>query len=118
MNFINRNIVKLIEDISISTVPYVQEKGLKLTFDTDSEEKFIACDEDAIERIILNLISNAVKFSKQGGEIFISLVNKENSILIKIKDTGIGIHKEKQNVIFNRFVQVDKSFSRQGKEVE
>lgn len=112
INIENRNIIKLVEDITLSTVPYVEERGLKLVFDTDIEEKVIACDEDAIERIILNLIANAVKFSKQGGEIFVSILNNENSILIKVKDSGIGIPKEKQDVIFDRFVQVDKSLSR------
>lgn len=112
INIENRNIVKLVEDITLSTVPYVEERGLKLVFDTDIEEKVIACDEDAIERIILNLIANAVKFSKQHGKIFVSILDNENSILIKVKDSGIGIPKEKQDVIFDRFVQVDKSLSR------
>ena len=112
INMDNRDIIKLVEDITLSTVPYVEEKGLKLIFDTDIEEKVMACDEDAIERIILNLISNAVKFSKPGGEILVSIVNKQKSILIKVKDNGIGIPKEKQKIIFDRFVQVDKSLSR------
>ena len=112
INVVNSDIIKLVEDITLSTVPYVEEKGLKLIFDTDIEEKVMACDEDAIERIILNLISNAVKFSKPGGEILVSIVNKQKSILIKVKDNGIGIPKEKQKIIFDRFVQVDKSLSR------
>ena len=112
INIVNRNIVKLVEDIALSTVPYIEQKQLKLTFDTNIEYKVIACDEDAIERVMMNIIANAVKFSKPEGEIFVNIVDKENCILIKIKDNGIGIQKEKQNIIFDRFVQVDKSLSR------
>jgi predicted ATPase/signal transduction histidine kinase len=112
INIVNSNIVKLVEDIVLSTVPYIEQKGLKLTFDTNTEDKVIACDEDAIERVIMNIIANAVKFSRSDGEIFVTIVDKENCILIKIKDNGIGIPKDKQNIIFDRFVQVDKSLSR------
>lgn len=108
----NKDIIKIVEDVVLSVVPYVEEQGLKITFDTNVEEKIIACDGDAIERIILNLISNAVKFSKAGSEIFVDIIDNESNILIKVRDTGIGIPKEKQGVVFDRFVQVDKSLSR------
>lgn len=108
----NKDIIKIVEDVVLSVVPYVEEQGLKITFDTNVEEKIMACDGDAIERIILNLISNAVKFSKAGSEIFVDIIDNESNILIKVRDTGIGIPKEKHGIVFDRFVQVDKSFSR------
>ncbi|MDF2879427.1 MAG: sensor signal transduction histidine kinase, partial [Clostridia bacterium] len=81
-------------------------------FDTDIEEKIVACDSDKIERIILNLLSNAIKFTKSGGKIEVTLADADDTIKISIKDTGIGIPKEKQNFIFERFIQIDKSLSR------
>lgn len=108
----NTNIVAVIEDITLSVAEYIENKGISLVFDTDVEEKIMACDPDKIERIVLNLISNAVKFTEPGGSVFVSIMDKDRSILISVKDTGIGISKDKQKLIFERFVQVDKSLTR------
>lgn len=112
IGLVNRDIIKIVEDVVLSVVPYVEEQGLKITFDTNVEEKIIACDGDAIERIMLNLISNAVKFSKNNSEIFVDVIDNGNNIIIKVRDTGIGIPKDKESIIFDRFMQVDKSLSR------
>ncbi|MBM7872045.1 signal transduction histidine kinase [Clostridium pascui] len=108
----NNNIINLIENITLSVADYIESKGLSIIFDTDIEEKIIACDPDKIERIILNLLSNAVKFTEPGGEIMVSIENGIQNICIKVKDTGRGIPEEKLNLIFERFVQVDRSLTR------
>ncbi|MEQ8199507.1 MAG: ATP-binding protein, partial [Clostridiaceae bacterium] len=72
----------------------------------------IACDPEKIERIILNIVSNAVKFTNPGGTIFVNLIDKYDSVEIEIKDTGIGIDKKDLDNIFKRFHQVDKTLSR------
>jgi len=107
------DIVKIVEDITLSVVQYVQAKGLWLEFDTNVEEKEIRCDPDQIERIMLNLISNAIKFTKPGGKISVYINDKVSSVAISVKDTGIGIPKEKQHIIFERFRQIDKSLTRE-----
>src|SRR3712207_9378471 len=99
--------ISIIEDITLSVCDYVENKGIKLIFDTDIEEKYTYCDIEKIERIMLNLISNAVKFTDKGGSIFVNLHNKGTYLLISIEDTGVGIPKEKCNTIFQRFVQVN-----------
>lgn len=108
----NYNIVNIVENITLSIVEYVRNKGINLTFDTDVEEKIIACDADKIERIILNLISNAIKFTEQGGYLYVTITDRENTVRISVKDTGIGMPKEKLNCIFERFVQVGKPCER------
>lgn len=108
----NINIINLIENITLSVSDYIENKGLSLIFDTDVEEKIIACDPDKIERIILNLLSNAVKFTSIGGQIMVSIEDSSENICIRIKDTGRGIPTEKLSTIFERFVQVDKSLAR------
>lgn len=108
----NCDIVKVVEDITLSVVKYAGCKGLDLTFDTQMEEKVISCDPDKIERIILNLLSNAVKFTPAGGEIYVNMYEKEGRVVISVKDNGIGIPPEMQGVIFDRFIQVDKTTSR------
>lgn len=112
VNFKNSDIVKIVEDITLSVVKSIEDKDIGLTFDTDVEEKVIACDPDKIERIMLNLLSNAVKFTPEGGNIYVNVYEKENKIVIGVKDTGIGIPAEMNNLIFDRFVQVDKTISR------
>lgn len=108
----NYNIISIIEDITMSVAEYIENKSISLVFDTDMEEKLIACDPDKIERIILNLISNSVKFTNPGGKIFVNIHDGKDNIIISVKDTGIGIPENKLPIIFERFRQVDKSLTR------
>jgi signal transduction histidine kinase len=109
----NNDIISLVENISLSVIDYIKNKGLTLIFDTDVEEKIIACDPYKIERIILNLLSNAVKFTQPGGTILVSIENGNEKICIRVKDTGKGIPQDKLDSIFERFVQIDKSLTRE-----
>ena len=112
LNLSNNNIVKVVEEIVMSVTTFTDSKGLNIIFDTDTEEKIIACDPEKIERIVLNLISNAIKFSDKGDEIFVDVNTKNEFVEISIKDNGIGIEPKDLNVIFDRFKQVDTSLSR------
>lgn len=112
MDFINYDIIKLTEDITISVIPYVESKNIDIIFDTDCEELEIKCDPDKIERIILNLLSNAIKFTEPGGKIEVSIFTDENWVDIRVKDTGIGIPSHMKEFIFERFIQNDKSLNR------
>lgn len=105
----NHNIVAIVEDITLSLAEYAEKSGKTLIFDTDFEEKSIAIDPNAIERIMLNLLSNAMKFTKAGDKIAVTMYDKDDYIAISIKDTGIGIPQNKLKVIFDRFRQVEKS---------
>lgn len=112
MDFINYDIIKLTEDITISVIPYVESKNIDIIFDTDCEELEIKCDPDKIERIILNLLSNAIKFTEPGGKIEVSIFTYKNWVDIRVKDTGIGIPSHMKEFIFERFIQNDKSLNR------
>ena len=112
LNLSNENIVNITENIVQSVSDYINVKGLNIIFDTNTEEKIIACDPDKIERIILNLISNAIKFTNASGSIYINLLDKGEIVEISVKDTGIGMDKKHLNNIFKRYHQVDKSLSR------
>jgi len=112
LNLSNKNIVGVIEEIVRSVSAFIEIKGLNIIFDTDIEEKIIACDSENIERILLNLISNAIKFSDEGDEIFVDVKDKNEFVEISVKDSGIGIEKKYLDIIFDRFKQVDKSLSR------
>ena len=108
----NKNIVEVVEEIVMSVTNFTEVKGINITFDTNIEEKVIACDAEKIERIILNLLSNAIKFSNKGDEIFVEVKDNDKFVEISVKDNGIGIEPGDFNKIFDRFKQVDKSLSR------
>lgn len=109
---VNCNVVKIIEDTTMAVIDYIKNKKLNIIFDTEVEELRMGCDPEKIERIILNLLSNAVKYTDEGGSIRVNLEVKEGNLVILVKDNGIGIPKDKQANIFERFVQVDTSFTR------
>ncbi len=104
----NNDIVRVVEDITMSVVEYTRLKDIKIIFDTDVEEKIIAFDADMMERIILNLLSNSIKFTKPGGTIEVNICTEED-IKISIKDSGIGIPEDKLETIFDRYAQVENS---------
>lgn len=108
----NENIVYVVEDIVAATVDYAQEKNIELIFDTDSEEIITSIDKEKIERVILNLLSNSIKFTNEKGKIEVYIKHDDKFIYITIKDNGIGIPKEKVDQIFHRFYQVDSILSR------
>lgn len=112
LNLQNCNIVSMVENITLSVSEYIKNKSLELVFNTEMKECVIACDLDKLERVILNLLSNSIKFTKEGGCMTVSMYNKEGSVVISIKDTGIGIPEDKLGIIFDRFRQVDKSLTR------
>lgn len=110
--FVNCNIVRLVEDITLSVVNYAAPKQINIEFDTEIEEQIIRCDEDLMERAMLNLLSNAIKFTKQKGNVWVKMYADERWVHIIVKDNGIGIPIQSQGTIFDRFVQHDKSLTR------
>ncbi|MDP4145142.1 MAG: PAS domain-containing sensor histidine kinase [Bacillota bacterium] len=112
LNKTNENVVNVLEEIVMSVVQYSESKGINIIFDTNVEEKIIACDSEKIERIVLNLISNAIKFSDKGDDILVEFFDMGDFVEISVTDKGTGIDRDKLETIFERFKQADKSLSR------
>lgn len=108
----NGDIVSYVENICMSIREFVNNNEMNIIFDTNVEEKIIAFDQDNIERIMLNLISNAIKFNKPNGVIEV-IVNCNEDIQIIVKDNGIGIPNDKLESIFGRFEQVKNKFEKE-----
>ena len=72
----------------------------------------VQADKDGIERVIINIISNSVKYTPNGGKINVYVGYVHNDAYVKIKDTGIGIPKDDLDKVFERFYRVDKARSR------
>lgn len=101
----NVDIVYLVEETALTMRNYIKEKGIELIIDPEIEEKYISCDPNEIERCIVNIIGNAIKFTPEGGKIEVFIEDNDSSVSISIKDSGIGISEEDQKFIFNRFEQ-------------
>ncbi len=96
----------LLEEIVNSVRPYAEEKQLTLQYNHSSERIVIAVDVEKIERVMLNLLSNAFKFTKPGGFVHVSPYRVGNRACISVRDSGIGIPVEKQEGIFSRYCQI------------
>ena len=111
-NLVNVDIISLVEDVALSTVNYLAQKQIELVFDTEVEELVTACDPVKMESIMLNLLSNSVKYMERSGTVFVWIAVKDQQVMIHVKDNGVGIPKKKLNNIFERFVQVNDSIVR------
>jgi signal transduction histidine kinase/PAS domain-containing protein len=111
----NRNIdiVDLTRMITESVKIYAAQKNLSIMFSSDHAEKIIFIDDEKYERVLLNILSNAIKFTPKGKNVYVNLFFEANYINIEVRDEGVGIPQEKIDIIFEKFGQVDNSFSRQ-----
>ena len=112
----NYDIIRFVEDICMSVCDFAKQQDIDLIFDTELEENIMTFDLDMMERIILNLLSNSIKFNKKDGKIEVYISSDDiGNLNISVKDTGRGIPKDKVDSIFSRFNQVD-SKSKQEKQ--
>lgn len=110
----NVDIKEKLCDIVESVQDYARKKQITLNLLSDTNIHRLAVDEDMFDRIMLNLLSNAIKYTPEQGVITVILQDSHNHdrILVSVKDSGIGIPSEKQQVIFDRFTQVDESMTK------
>ncbi len=86
--------------------PQVESKGLQLSIDVSPELPPVLADRAQIERVIGNLVSNAMRHTKHGGEISINAAQRDSQVAVSVTDTGQGIPPEYLPHIFDKFVQV------------
>lgn len=107
MNFRNYDIVKFIEDICDAINSYKKFNNISLIFDTDMEELIISFDQEKIERVVLNLISNAIKFNIENGSILVKITNDDDYVRISVEDSGVGIDSKYIDNLFKSFSLID-----------
>ena len=83
-----------------------QERHISLNFNTQLSKVNLWVDKDKLEKVIFNLLSNAFKYTSDGKNIWVSMKDDGNAVLLQIQDEGVGIKREKQKVIFNRYENV------------
>lgn len=109
-NFENFDVAEMARVILISFEQKIEEKKLDVIFESESDEMLVVADKDAIHQVLYNLCHNAVKFSRVGGKLAISLTRTENQkIRISVYDEGQSINLEDLDLVFDRFYKTDKS---------
>ncbi|MDQ3290050.1 MAG: ATP-binding protein, partial [Bacteroidota bacterium] len=108
------DVIPFIREIAYSFSDISENKNIQFTFNSDVEHLMTSVDQDKIEKILFNLLSNAFKFTPEGGKVAVEVsvadFNNDPSrknLVIQVKDTGIGIPLEDQENVFKRFFQSD-----------
>lgn len=111
-NFVSYDIVKLTKNIVDIIEKNYSNKGINIKFKSNINSYNMIIDVDKMERSILNLISNSIKFSEMGSYIEVNITRENKEIKISVKDEGVGIPKDRMNFIFTKFGQIDRTLSR------
>lgn len=113
VRFVPKKIAKTLSFYVHSLDAAAETRRIELAVDIpDADDLLLYLDPDKFEKIIMNLLSNAFKFTPDGGRIRVELIENPRDVLIRITDSGIGIPADKLEVIFERFSQVDSSDQR------
>lgn len=102
---------EVMDGISVFVTPQAQTRGLEYTQSLCTSNVVGYADRTKVEQILLNLVSNAVKFTPPGGRITLSCGVEEDHVILRVQDTGIGIEQDKLTTIFEPFVQVGRSLT-------
>jgi signal transduction histidine kinase len=103
----------LLEEVVLGFGHALAGKQQSLSIETEGGDFHIKADSDKIEQVFVNLIDNAIKYTKDGGQIKVSLSAQDRDIQATVEDNGIGIPEEHLNRVFERFYRVDKARSRE-----
>ena len=106
------NVVEVVENILDASSEYISKKKINFIFDPDFEEIFIAIDGEFLERIILNLLSNSVKYGRVDGNIYVKIYFEGKDLVIMIENDGVAISYDEQKYIFDKFTKSNKALNR------
>lgn len=106
------SIYKIVSECVYKMNITAKQKSQILEFDSETDLPEVMGDRDRIEQVVVNILSNALKYTPENGKIHVSLNTEGSNIVIKVADNGIGIPKEDLPRLFERFYRVDKARSR------
>lgn len=106
------DIVEFLKNMVQSIFYYASKRNLTISFHSNAKSKLLYTDSEFIERIVLNLVSNAIKHTPKGGRINVVFNDGKDKVQIVVQDNGEGIPDDKKEIIFDRFRQVNNSLSR------
>ena len=113
LNFEEVDLIIFCKDIIAVVQHLAASRGLKLYFQYQMEDEIkVTIDLEQFEKVVINLLHNAIKFTGEGGRITLLLEDHENEVELVVEDNGVGIPGEMLEIIFDRFAQVDGSSTR------
>jgi PAS domain S-box-containing protein len=104
-------VASLLADIEALVLPQLEAKNLRFTLGECDADLAVRADPDKVQQILVNLMSNAVKFTPPGGSVDVTCEGDASVVRIRARDTGIGIPPDKLQLIFEPFVQLDRSLT-------
>ena len=115
LNVSKGELISFAKEIYLSFSDIASDRNIKYIFNTDENLIYLWFDNNQLEKVIFNLLSNAFKFTNDGGKIELKIVAIANEVLLSVKDTGIGLSVNDQEKIFNRFYQVKYTHTKNNK---
>jgi signal transduction histidine kinase/amino acid transporter len=97
------DVILLVDSVFRSLAPIAQANNLTLATRTSQDSAFVLGDRNQLERLLLNLGTNAIKFTPPGGRILLSISGSTSAVVLSVSDNGIGIPAEEQAAVFGRF---------------
>lgn len=107
------SILELIDDVFDFVEEFAHKKKINLSKEKIAPSLTLDADRKNLEQVLINLLDNAIKYGREGGEVTVSVIEKPKEIQFSIRDNGIGIPKEELTRIFERFYRVDKGRSQE-----
>ena len=102
---------RILRNLEEFVEPQLREKNLKFSVQNDCDNTVARGDEDKVRQILINLLSNSIKFTANRGNISVTCAPRDGTLLVEVKDDGAGIPEDKLEAIFEPFVQVGRDFS-------
>ncbi|TAK07448.1 MAG: response regulator [Candidatus Manganitrophaceae bacterium] len=112
LSYIKTDFIKFVKGIIASVSPMAEKKEISLSFSGPDQLSEFYFDRDKLEKVLLNIIFNSLKFTNTRGRVDVSCERRDDHVIVRVSDTGIGIAKENIDKLFNRFSQIDASSNR------
>ncbi len=109
----NVELSQVIENSMLTFSELAKTKRLQFSCETQGDLPLVYGDRDRLQQVLINLISNAIKFSKENGQIRMQAKEVPEGVLLSVSDNGIGIPVDKRERVFERFYQVDGSATKE-----
>ncbi len=104
----NTDAVALTREIADKVSALFELQGVTFTFESEPSSLVVALNAELYERMVLNLLSNALKFTKRGGKVELKLRATKQQLLLSVTDTGCGISEDRLETLFDRYLDVDR----------
>ncbi len=112
LRYSNKDVTKLLKQVVVNVSSMAEKKNIKIEFVSKGNGFTFFWDEDQLEKVIVNLIYNSLKFTPEQGTIKVGCKDKGDEVVISIKDSGIGIPEDQVGRVFDTFYQVDSGSKR------